>query len=301
MSIVKSLSVGNGDMFYIKHETSNFTIIDCCMNEEQREQIVAELNTERKGKQITRFISTHPDNDHLLGLRYLDDKINILNFYCVENEATKVDEDADFDHYCQLRDGDCHYYVFKGCRRKWMNDNDPNDGKNYGSSGINFLWPKVDNADFKEALEQAKKGKAFNNISPIFSYSIDKGTRILWMGDMESDFQEKIEDEVQWPSVDILFAPHHGRESGRVPSAILHRLNPQIIVIGEAPSKNLNYYSGYNTIKQNSAGDISFDCIQGKVRIFVSDETYSEQFLKQESIEETQLGHYIGTLYTKEH
>jgi hypothetical protein len=29
MSIVKSFSVGDGDMFYILHNSSNFTIIDC--------------------------------------------------------------------------------------------------------------------------------------------------------------------------------------------------------------------------------------------------------------------------------
>ena len=28
MSIIKSISVGNGDLFYIKHGSSNFTIID---------------------------------------------------------------------------------------------------------------------------------------------------------------------------------------------------------------------------------------------------------------------------------
>lgn len=37
MSIIKSFSVHDdngedGDMFYIKHGTSNFTIIDCCLN-----------------------------------------------------------------------------------------------------------------------------------------------------------------------------------------------------------------------------------------------------------------------------
>lgn len=30
MSIVKSYAVGAGDMFYIRHNTDNFTIIDCC-------------------------------------------------------------------------------------------------------------------------------------------------------------------------------------------------------------------------------------------------------------------------------
>ncbi len=30
MSIVKSFSVGDGDMFYIEHNSDSFTIIDCC-------------------------------------------------------------------------------------------------------------------------------------------------------------------------------------------------------------------------------------------------------------------------------
>ena len=34
MSIVKSLSVGEGDMFYIKNNTDNFTVIDCCIDED---------------------------------------------------------------------------------------------------------------------------------------------------------------------------------------------------------------------------------------------------------------------------
>lgn len=29
MSVVKSYAVGSGDMFYIRHNTDNFTIIDC--------------------------------------------------------------------------------------------------------------------------------------------------------------------------------------------------------------------------------------------------------------------------------
>ena len=299
MSIVKSISVGEGDMFYIKHTSSNFTIIDCCMDETNQDDILDEIEEEKSGKHITRFISTHPDNDHLRGLRELDDRLELLNFYCVENKATKKDYDADFEHYRSLRDGPHHYYVSKGCKRKWMNDNDPNDGLNYGSSGINFLWPVPDNEDFQDALELASRGEEFNNISPIFTYSLEGGVKIMWMGDMETNFQEKIVNEVSWHEIDILFAPHHGRDSGHVPSEILKKLNPQIIVIGEAPSEHLNYYRNYNTIKQNSAGDIVFDCLRGKVRIFVGNENYHEGYLKKELMQKSPLGYYIGTLYTK--
>ena len=95
MSIIKSISVGNGDMFYIKHQSSNFTIIDCNMDDSNRKEIVDEIISESEGKHIKRFISTHPDDDHIRGLKYLDDRIGIRNFYCVENEAIKNDETED--------------------------------------------------------------------------------------------------------------------------------------------------------------------------------------------------------------
>lgn len=39
MSIIKSISVGNGDMFYIKHGSSNFTIIDCNMDDTNKQKL----------------------------------------------------------------------------------------------------------------------------------------------------------------------------------------------------------------------------------------------------------------------
>ena len=95
MSIIKSFSVGNGDMFYIKHGSSNFTIIDCNLDDDNEKSILDEIVTEKAGKDITRVISTHPDEDHLHGLKKLDEKIGILNFYCVENKATTWIGDVD--------------------------------------------------------------------------------------------------------------------------------------------------------------------------------------------------------------
>lgn len=106
MSVIKSISVGNGDMFYIKHGSSNFTIIDCNMDDTNKKEITDEIIEESKEKDIIRFISTHPDEDHIHGLKYLDDQIGIANFYCVENQATKSDETEDFKRYCELRDSE---------------------------------------------------------------------------------------------------------------------------------------------------------------------------------------------------
>ncbi|WP_240675868.1 hypothetical protein [Ammoniphilus sp. CFH 90114] len=165
-----------------------------------------------------------------------------------------------------------------------------------GSSGINILWPDTDNADFKDALAKAKKGESPNNISAIIKYSLKDGIDALWMGDLETNFMEKIKDKVDWPKVDILFAPHHGRESGKVPKEILDKLDPKIVIIGEAPSEHLNYYEGYNKITQNSAGDIIFECLTNKVNIFVSSDKYAVDFLDNENVDNMGEHKYIGTL-----
>lgn len=294
MSKIKSFSVGNGDMFYIKHNSDNFTTIDCCLSDENKEDIVDELKDESNEIGITRFISTHPDEDHIQILHYLDDEMSIGNFYCVKNEATKTDETDGFKRYKKLRDGDKAFNVDRGCSRKWMNLSD----EERSSSGINFQWPITNNSYFKDALKVAKDGGSPNNISPIFTYGLEDGAKVIWMGDLEKSFMENIIDEIILPSVNILFAPHHGRKSGKVPKEWLEQMDPGIIVMGEAPSKNLDYaaYDNYNKITQNSAGDIIFDCLEKKVHVYVSNENYSVDFLDNENMSNKYDCYYLGTL-----
>lgn len=292
LSIIKSFSVGNGDTFMIKHNSDNFTIIDCCLSEENRESIVDELIKHSRDKGIHRFISTHPDEDHILGLTYLEERMGVSNFYCVENGATKKDGTTDFSTYCRLRDSDKAYNIYQGCTRRWMNQSD----QERKTSGLHILWPDTESTEYQDALEIAKEDGSPNNISAVIKYKLEDGATVLWMGDLETAFMESIKDQVDWPQVDILFAPHHGRDSGKVPKEILDKLNPKLIVIGEAPSEHLDYYAGFNTITQNSAGDIVFDCIEGKVRIYVSSSTYSVDFLDDESLASSSWGTYLGTL-----
>jgi hypothetical protein len=116
--------------------------------------------------------------------------------------------------------------------RKWLNEG--NDAR--GAAGIRVLWPVIDSKDYQEALKAAEAGESPNNVSVILSYRTG-ATTFMWMGDLETDFMEKIANQANWPKVDILFASHHGRNSGRVPHSLLDQLRPRIIVIGEAPSR----------------------------------------------------------------
>lgn len=294
MSVIKSFSIGNGDMFYIKHDTDNFTIIDCNLIEEVKDNILEELDTQRDEKTIQRFITTHPDDDHIHGLKELNDRIEIINFYCVKNNISSDDSD-DFNEYCKLRDGEHAFYIRKGCSRRWMNLLD----EERGSSGINILWPDTNNQDFKDELEKIESGKTDspNNISPIIKYSLEDGITALWFGDLENDFLDKIKDNLTFSEADVIFAPHHGRRTGKIPKSILDEIKPKLIIIGEAESEYLDYYEGYNTITQNTAKDIVLDCGIREVNIYTTND-FNHDYLKQKNKKtKWQTGEYYrGTL-----
>ncbi|MEV0357682.1 MBL fold metallo-hydrolase [Nocardia sp. NPDC050697] len=293
MPIIKSFAVGNGDMYYIRHYSKNFSIIDCSLPDDRAGSILADIESRISEDDITRFISTHPDQDHIGGLVELDNALGILNFYCVENKAIKTVETEDFKRYCSLRDDVKKvFHLEKGCSRRWMNKS----SEERKESGLQILWPDTANNEYMVALAGAENGDSPNNISCILQHTVIDGPRTLWMGDLETDFMESIEDSVDIPKVDVLFAPHHGRKSGRVPKAWLDKMEPGLIVVGEAPSEHLHYYRDYNTLTQNSCGDIQFVTDTRKVHIYVADHAYDVNFLEDEGRDICDGLYYLGTL-----
>lgn len=273
MSIVKSYSFPEGDirgdMFYIKHGTQNFTVIDCYLKDGEgsnarKDEIISEIKKESTGR-VCRFISTHPDNDHIAGIEHLDNSWEITNFYAVNNNRPTDETDASLTRYHWLL-ANKNYAIERGIKRAWLNDS---NGDN-GSSGINFQWPNLRNKQFQQALELVSKGKKVNNICPIFTYSIQNGATYMWMGDLETDMQQVYYDEYKnsIPKVDILFQPHHGRKSGSIPDDLLEALNPQLIIIGNAPSEHIDYGDSRQTITQNTSGDIRFENDGNEVHVY---------------------------------
>ena len=290
MSVIKSFAVGNGDMFYIIHGSDNFTVIDCDLSDQNAATIIDEIKTQSASKGIYRFICTHPDEDHFGGLHLLDDAWPIRNFYVVKNQAVKDTDTKSFKRYCQLRDDSKKaFYISKGCVRKWMNQGDDSRG----SSGISVLWPDLDNAWFKEALAACDAGESYNNTSAVLRYSIGN-TSVMWLGDLETEFMEDITEDIDLKKTTVVFAAHHGRDSGKIPHSWLEKLDPQIIILGEAPSRHLNYYTGYQTITQNSAGDITMECDATQVHFFVSNPNYEGPELDDRNVDGPDS--YLGSL-----
>lgn len=289
MSLIKSFSTGFGDTYYIDHGSDNFSIIDCRIDE-GGEHILDELREKAAGSGIVRFISTHPDDDHLRGLVRLDNALDLVNFYVVKNEATKPDYSADFERYRQLRDSDKAFYLQRGSSRRWMNQ--ASDER--GSSGLNVLWPITSNEHYQTALASAKVGGSPNNISIILQYSLEGGARVMWFGDLETDFMKNIEDEIDLPPVDVVFAPHHGR--ARLPARWVSQMDPAVIVLGEAEPEYLKYYGGRDHIRQNATGDITIECAGELAHIYVDSDTYVADFLEHESMPDAYGGSYLGSI-----
>ena len=265
MSIVKSFSFPKGeirgDTFYIKHGVDSFTVIDCYLLSESKfkennrqKEIIDEIVSESKGR-IRRFISTHPDHDHIAGIEELFQSWPTENFYAVSNEIPGNKDDMSLTKYIELKQ-EHNYTIKEGISRKWLNDKDAE----HGGSGINFKWPILNNDSFKEALAKVKKGEEINNICPVFTYSISQGPTYMWMGDLETKMQQAYYNACKnrIPKADILFQPHHGRTTGSVPDELLNAIDPQIIIIGNAPSKHIEYGDSRKTITQNKAGDLTF-------------------------------------------
>lgn len=280
-ALVRSWSVGVGDMFYIYDVDSGgkLTVVDCCLTSDRKEEIVREL---KDTEEHFRFISTHPDGDHIGGLSEISTKIRA--FWSVANEITEKNPSDDMKTYCKLRNDKLTISAGSSIAL---------DGK---SIGIDFLWPDEEDAGFKAALKLAESDpEKYNNISPIFTYTHADGAKFMWMGDLPTNFLEKIKDKVSWPHVTVLFAPHHGRD--RVPTTILEKLCPKVIVIGEAQKGDLEYYKKYTEICQNAAKDILFECEGSSLHLYFSGEA-SEKIKGAVMRDETRAKYsrYVGTI-----
>lgn len=316
MSKVKSFSFEDGeirgDLFYIKHNVDCFTIIDCYLkdNDDRKDAIINEIVSESKIKSVQRFISTHPDDDHIHGIEDLWKKWNTTNFYCVANNIAPDSNNPSLSKYIELKDSRNCTFIKKGLERVFLNkDGKTDEGKEIGGSGIYFLWPDLKNDVFKDALKKVQANP--NNICPVIKYKVKDSASFLWFGDMETKMQESFyeSEKGRIGHIDIVFAPHHGRKSGAMPSELKKELSPKIVIIGNAPSKDIEYLDTDLTITQNSSGDILFDVKDGKVVIYtqnnIKDKPKCLKYELEDALTNIDIANnklknglfYLGTLY----
>jgi len=228
--------------------------------------------------EIFRFIVTHPDMDHLDGIKDLFEEFKIYNFWDTNNEKEISDKAnsggynlEDWKYYKKLRDGN-----LAPCKR--LTYYSGNSNLYYNQDNIEILSPTT------TILDTCNKKEDWNDSSYVILYTPPKGNgqnwKILFAGDSEDLTWEHIinnhSDKVK--NLDILFAPHHGRDSDRN-FEFLKSLTPTVTLFGNASSKHLAYskYPG-TRITNNQAGYVIMDITTQRIQFFVKNFEFAKDF-----------------------
>ncbi len=301
------LNVKNGACSIIEHGSGHVSVIDVCNAREDGQKMSAEqklIYTLRFQKadfkqklypvnpieylnsfgitSIFRFMATHPDMDHIDGIKDLFKTHSPANFYDTDNN-----EEKDFsDNKSPYREEDWLYY--KNLRDTKPNSNPKRLTVFAGDKGIHRAkdWdgnPPGDAfyvlAPTPELVQQANESGDYNDCSYVVLYR-GAGGRILLSGDSHDNTWEHIlnnhANDVK--DIDLLIAPHHGRKSDRSYD-FLEVVNPKMTFFGNARSEELAYGAWSSRkleyITNNQANCMVVDCKGDNLSLYVTNENFA--------------------------
>jgi len=307
MSIVYFLNVGRGDCSIIEHDSDRLTMIDINrivkdkqynttndLKESNFNSYFLGENSNPKGnfnqiehptdpieffkknypkKNLFRFILTHPDMDHLKGLKDLSDEIGFINFWSYQNtkdDKTIKDEDKeDWNFYQTL------------LKNKFLNLIDTNNCNYIPDDGLQILSPN------EKLIREANEKGNWNDASATILYNTN-GFKFLFCGDGGDETWEHLKNyKNEISNIDVFFAPHHGRKSDRN-FDFLDIVKPRITILGNAESEYLAYDQyrdkSVNVFTNNQAGNFKFEIKDNKLEISFSNKNFAESFCKENDL-----------------
>ena len=365
MGVVHFLNVGPGDCSIIQHASGRVTIIDVCkarvpkpssdvlgaltlaLELESSRQLPMVDNPisymqDRNIDHIFRFILSHPDMDHMDGLKDVFSEFSPLNFWDTENTCTKSFSNTspyrkeDWYFYQHLRDGKManpkRLTLYSGARSQFYNlkgeYGEPQDG-------LYILSPT------QALVAEANRTNEFNDASYVVLYRslagrilfpdyvqssasywrvaqtrISRGitalpagwtivscsrrafevgrssclgprlrivrNQVLFCGDAHDKTWEHVLENhlTDIYRVELMIAPHHGRDSGRDRS-FLSEVMPKLTLFGVAPSEHLAYDAwrsrGLDYITSNQAGTIIVDAKSVPMKVYVTKKSFARK------------------------
>lgn len=309
------LNVKQGDCFLLERSSGRLTVIDICGGNISDEQISEEkLATfsaskpkgnygmcskptnpvrylEEKGlSEVWRFILTHPDMDHMDGIKELFDTKKVLHFWDCGIRREKPDFnnggpylEKDWDFYKELIadnvDGTKVVTPRAGDKGKYWNADD--DDHNGSGDYISIASPNYDQ------IASANDDGDINDASYVIVYRHHAGN-IIFSGDSNDKTWDYILKNHKSLVSDaaVLFAPHHGRKSDRN-YLFLDVVNPRISFFGCAPSENLAYsawqYRDLLYFTNNQCGNVHIYPDGDVVKVYIENETYARDYTKNKT------------------
>lgn len=311
------LNVKQGDCFLLERASNRLTMIDICggniSDEDIYEAQVRKFAEEKpKGNfnmcskptnpinylkekghtDIWRFILTHPDMDHMDGIKKLFNENTISNFWdCgIRKEKPDFEEggpylEEDWDFYEDLINNRIQgAKVIKpraGDKGKYWNADD--DQGNGNGDYISIVSPSDD------LVEQANNNGDINDASYVIVYRHKSGN-IIFPGDSNNKTWEYIienhKDLVK--DAGVLFAPHHGRNSD-MDFSFLDIVKPRVSFFGCAPSEHLAYSAWRNRnllyFTNNQCGNVHIYPNNGFIDIYIENYSYAKAYNQKEPVQ----------------
>ena len=315
MARVHFLNVKDGDCSIIEHNSGRVSVIDVCnaslLTEQQRlleRRVRALAGTWLRGnfnqkeypenpieylrdrgiQSVFRFIVTHPDMDHIDGIRSFFATFAPANFWDTDNSIEKNQwsnygrfDKRDWEFYKHLRDtspqqNPKRLAYYSGSVGPYYNE-----GQREGDGGDDLLIL----APTRQLVADACESEDCNDLSYVLLYCPET-YRFLFAGDSHDATWEHVVNThgelVQ--DVDVLIAPHHGRDSGRS-FEFLDVVRPKLTLFGNAPSDDLAYGQwnrrGLLTITNNQAGSIIFDITSDLLQVYVTHRHYASRVVNE--------------------
>ena len=312
MATIHFLNVKDGDCSAIKHNSGRLTVIDVCnakAPETEESRFVMSLaeaatrgvsgNFQQKmypvnpvaylrdhgERSIFRYIQTHPDMDHMDGIRALFDQFRPLNFWDTDNDKEMSSESwtgspynqDDWRFYKALRDSNPkddpkRLTLLSGAKGQYWNVGD--DGTS-GGDGLQVLSPT------QELIDDGNDSEDYNDCSYVLLYRTGS-KRIVFSGDSHDNTWEHILSryESDLKDIDLLMAPHHGRSSGRS-YEFLDVLRPALTFFGNARSEHLAYgawnYRRLPFVTNNQANCMVVDASATPMNLYVTNEAFARR------------------------
>ncbi|MBD0370285.1 MAG: MBL fold metallo-hydrolase [Pyrinomonadaceae bacterium] len=314
MPTIHFLNVLEGDCNIIQHYSERITVIDVsnAYNDEdtpeekavkaskQREEMrkrtnvpsnkidyrqkqtpdnpIAYLKENIGTSDIFRFIISHPDMDHIDGIKDLFTEFKILNAWDTDNNKSinlnsyfAGYNKEDWQFYTQLRAG-------KVTDTNRLTYYDSDNALYWNKDGIKILCPS------KELVKRANESGDYNDASYVLLYTVTKNEgkswKIIFAGDSDDHSWEYIlkNYKARVSNIDVLFAPHHGRDSGRS-YEFLKTLKPRVTLLGNASSNHLAY-SCYPPIRitNNQAGYVIIDISSSAMTFYVKNYDFARDY-----------------------
>lgn len=327
MGVFHYLNVKQGDCSIIQHPSGHVTVVDVCnvskdTSQHYFDQAMKSLVEERgirgdfnqkdypvnpiaymREHRITdvfRFVLSHPEMDHMDGIKDFFEEFNPTNFWDTANTCEKDDWDGsphdedDWDFYRAMRDGYSdngakRLMLYSGARGKYWNQAEDGSG---GGDGLHILAPTP------ELTAAANESGDHNDASHVILYQSAAG-RILLSGDSHDATWEHILNNHRGDveDVDLLIAPHHGRKSGRSYD-FLDVVRPRLTFFGNANSKHLAYgawqYRGLQTITNNQADCMVVDTNGQFMDVYVTNRSFAQKIRPDTFYSGQHRAYYIG-------